>query len=383
MLSTDQLENALFQDGGALEPRTVAVFDFDGTLASSADNFVYEMPFDRAAEEHELKDLAHSIGLHYSGVGADEASHEREARYLRHVAQQTILDIAGEEVEPGWALGIAKRIQEAEGEWYVLTSRSSPSAVRRLFHFLHQHDLKPNQVFCVGRISKHLQIEHLLDLYPDSHVYFVDDLRYELERVRNNVSEPDRVSLCQVKTQGVSTIWSSDDEILNFYDELRSKMTDSKAKVIFNEQALSHATSLYTYHAQQRLHGFRYFFTATGIAGAAFGATFHDGAFGLSIAAALFGVIMSILFLLLDNRNQQLVDCDEQPMKAQQARLADLTGDKSMKIIIASDDCENANFLSIKLTYSTILPVTFLLLGGLWVVALLFSIWSSFPSQST
>lgn len=373
MLTPEQLENALFRDHDSQEPKTVAVFDFDGTLASEADHSVYEVPFDRSVEEHLLRDLAKSLGLNYSGSGTGDTSYEREARYLRHVSHQTALDIARDDIEPGPALKIAKRIQQAGGEWYILTSRSSLSAVRRLFHFLCQHDLKPNQVFCVGRISKHLQIDHLLNLYPDSRIYFVDDLRIELDRVARNVAEPDRVNLCQVETEGVSAIWSSDDQMLSFYEEMRSKMENNKR---FNEHALAHATTLYVYHAQQRLQGFRYFISATGLAVAAYAAALYQEAFVFSVGMALFGILTSVVFLLLDKRNEQLVMCDEKPMEEQQARLAALTSDLSFNIIEESNKLGRKTPLK---TYGRILPGTFLLLGFGWVAALIASMWLSVP----
>lgn len=380
LLTPEQLEDALFKEHDILEPKAVAVFDFDGTLVSPYDHYIYEAPYNRALEEQPLQTLASSLNLRYNGVGPDEASHEREARYLRHVAHQTVLYLADDDIELGPLFDTAKRVQRANGEWYVLTSRSSPSAVRRLFDFLHQHDLKPNQVFCVGRISKHLQIDHLLDLYPRSRIYFADDLVSELDKVAKNVSEPDRVAFCHAQAEPDARSWTEDNTISKFYDEMNSKMAEATNEHRFSEQALVHATTLYVYHAQQRLHGFRYFISATGLAVAAYAAAFHQEAFEFSIAMASFGILISIVFLLLDNRNRQLVECDEKPMIVQQARLAEQTDDQNVKIIAASDGSEKSNLFSARLAYGTILPGTFILVGLVWIIALIFSVYFSLPS---
>jgi len=66
----------------------------------------------------------------------------------------------------------------------------------------------------------------------------------------------------------------------------------------------------FSYHAEQRLHSFRFFLTVIGLLGAAYGFCMrspNESTYPVAIAVSLFSAICSIGFWMLDVRNTELV----------------------------------------------------------------------------
>jgi hypothetical protein len=151
------------------------VFDFDGVLSSNSEEQVYQAvpePDERGA----LERLAAEAGI---------VPELYDTRYLRHMIYQKIMHDIGAEIEPGPLLPLAQQLTRKGVPYYILTARSSPPAVARVLGFCEAHQLKPQELFFVGRVGKGRQL-HLVGRGDSSRriIYFEDSQRH----VRNSTS---------------------------------------------------------------------------------------------------------------------------------------------------------------------------------------------------
>ena len=151
------------------------VLDFDGVLASNREEQVYQAD-PEPAERLELEKIARTIDIEASLY---------DTRYLRHMVYQRILHDLGEEIEPGPLLPLAREFSEAGIPYYVLTARSSPPAIARVLQFCEQHELRPQELFFVGRVGKGRQLHLIGRGDPERRIIYFEDSR---RHVKNSTS---------------------------------------------------------------------------------------------------------------------------------------------------------------------------------------------------
>lgn len=154
---------------------TLLVFDFDGVLASNREEQVYQA----APEPDErpfLDDLAQRLAIDPNLY---------DTRYLRHLIFQQLQLELGEEIESGPLLPLARQMGAQGLSYYILTARSSPSAIVRTLAFCEKHELRPQEIFFVGRVGKGRQLRLIGSGHEGRRiVYFEDSLRH----VRNSTA---------------------------------------------------------------------------------------------------------------------------------------------------------------------------------------------------
>lgn len=150
--------------------RPCTVFDFDGVLASPVEDLVYKLP-ERAGERGVLSAEAARYGIN---------AEIYDTPYLRHLVLQSVLHASGELPGAGPLLPLAREMTRARHPFFILTARSGRAAVQRVFSFLDQHGLQPQEVFCVGRVPKGRQLALVAGAMPDERrvVYFEDTARH-------------------------------------------------------------------------------------------------------------------------------------------------------------------------------------------------------------
>lgn len=151
------------------------VFDFDGVLSSNSEEQVYQAVPD-PEERSGLERLAAEAGI---------VPELYDTQYLRHMIYQKIMHDIGAEIEPGPLLPLAQELTRMGAPYYILTARSSPPAIARVLSFCESHQLKPQELFFVGRVGKGRQL-HLVGRGDAARriIYFEDSQRH----VRNSTS---------------------------------------------------------------------------------------------------------------------------------------------------------------------------------------------------
>jgi hypothetical protein len=146
-------------------PNSIFVFDFDGVLTSQMEEQVYRL----SEIENERKRLEHHAGT--AGIDASLYS----TPYLRHLVFQSRYDRV---CQPHV---LAEFARELDVPYFVLTLRSGLHALQRMMTFLDVMHLYPQELFCVGRVSKARTLEALLEYWPDRHIVFFDDSMRHIE----------------------------------------------------------------------------------------------------------------------------------------------------------------------------------------------------------
>jgi hypothetical protein len=131
------------EDGAA-----VAVFDFDGVLCDPIEDRVY-----RLEEVPGEREILVAIAPRY---GLDARIYDTP--YLRHMLLQAILASKDELPARGPLFPLASELSAAGRPFFILTARSSVSAVKRMIGFLERHRLAPQEIFSVGRVAKGRQL---------------------------------------------------------------------------------------------------------------------------------------------------------------------------------------------------------------------------------
>jgi hypothetical protein len=148
----------------------VAIFDFDGVLCAPREDLAYKLP-ERPGERKHLSEAAR----HY-GINPDLY----DTPYLRHLVLQAILADRHILPERGPLLDLARELTLAARAFFVLTARSGRSAIDRALAFLDEHELRPQEIFFVGRVPKGRQLalirRTIVD--PTTLAYFEDSLRH-------------------------------------------------------------------------------------------------------------------------------------------------------------------------------------------------------------
>lgn len=152
------------------EQEPVAVFDFDGVLCAQNEDLVYKLE-ETKSEKPRLFAEARRFGL-------DPELYD--VPYLRHLVLQEALQEQDILPEPGPALRLAKEMSSEGRPFFILTARSGQAAVFRALSFLRNYRLRPQEVFCVGRVAKGRQLRMVREMINERRkvVYFEDSLRH-------------------------------------------------------------------------------------------------------------------------------------------------------------------------------------------------------------
>jgi hypothetical protein len=82
------------------------------------------------------------------------------------------------------------------------------------------------------------------------------------------------------------------------------------------EKRLEYARNFFAHHAKQRMDMFNYFLLFAGLALSAFANVFKDGHYGTSTIIAMVAALLTIVFMFLDRRNEELVHISEDSLEA-------------------------------------------------------------------
>lgn len=142
----------------------VYIFDFDGVIASQTDDDIYKL----APTVDELSLL--STAAECFGIRC----HDMEQRYQRHLLYQAAAWYLQLPIEPGPAL-IQARDSGERAQLFILTARSGWHAVERLRNFIYVSDIRPIEIYNVGRVKKDRQIELICREFHSKQVYYIED----------------------------------------------------------------------------------------------------------------------------------------------------------------------------------------------------------------
>lgn len=82
-----------------------------------------------------------------------------------------------------------------------------------------------------------------------------------------------------------------------------------------DKELRDYAWDWFEYHAGQRMTAFRFFLIFLGILGVGLSTAFKDGHLLLAGGIAVVGAFVSVAFLMLEMRNEQLVDVGREALK--------------------------------------------------------------------
>lgn len=119
---------------------------------------------------------------------------------------------------------------------------------------------------------------------------------------------------------------------------MRQATSMSKKNTQVDVEALAHAWSWFEVHAQQRIHGINLYLVGFALVMAGYSTLLELKSYRLAGVVAIAGVALSIVFLLLDERNRTLVKAGEAPLLELQRKLAADSGIESMRILENVDD---------------------------------------------
>ena len=143
--------------------------------------------------------------------------------------------------------------------------------------------------------------------------------------------------------------------------------------------ALQHGRELFIYHAGQRMASIRFYLVALGVVVAGYVGLFSKGSGGVTryeplsgIILGLIGLVITLCFWALDERNAQLVVIDETLLDAVERKLATRSNIIQYHIIRASN--ERAIWPQ-WLTYKAVMPLLFSFFASLSLATIIFSMW--------
>lgn len=143
---------------------SVYIFDFDGVVASGTEDQIYRRD-EADGERLHLERLEDRFNLR---------SRDMDFRYRRHLLFQELaleLDLS---IAKGPGFELAKWASD-HARLFILTARSGWAATSRLRAFLSQTQLKPIDLYQVGRVHKDRQIAKLVEELSPARVYYIED----------------------------------------------------------------------------------------------------------------------------------------------------------------------------------------------------------------
>jgi hypothetical protein len=145
-------------------PSAVYIFDFDGVITSRFEDDIYRLS-PRHDEIQLIEAAANHFQIHCAGM---------EQRYQRHLLYQAAAWILQLPIGPGPALHEAIEAGR-QSQLFILTARSGWHAVERLREFVRASDLRPTEIYNVGRVKKDRQIDLICREFRSKTVFFIDD----------------------------------------------------------------------------------------------------------------------------------------------------------------------------------------------------------------
>ena len=153
------------------DPDAVYLFDFDGVIAAGVEDHIYKLK-KQAGELDRLVEMERTLGLRIGDM---------EFRYRRHLVFQELAMRLELPIARGAGFPLAKWSSDY-ARFFVLTARSGWAATARVRSFLEMNDLKPIELYQVGRVHKDRQVLRTIEEFPDARVFYIEDSLAHLER---------------------------------------------------------------------------------------------------------------------------------------------------------------------------------------------------------
>ena len=153
------------------DPDAIYLFDFDGVIAAGLEDHIYKLE-EQTGEPERLLEIERSLCLRISDM---------EYRYRRHLVFQELALRLNLPIAKGAGYSLAKWASE-NARFFVLTARSGWAATARVRSFLEANDLRPIDLYQVGRVHKDRQILRTLEEFPGNRVFYIEDSLAHLER---------------------------------------------------------------------------------------------------------------------------------------------------------------------------------------------------------
>lgn len=349
--------------------RPVLVLDFDGVLAGSTPDKIYRLDYDASAEIR-LTEASRLLGVKTA---------EDDLRYRRFLTYEAAALELKLPIEPGPFLPVAKSCQEFGIPWFVVSARAGPAATQRLSEFLRTHELQPDNVFYVGRVSKDRQIIHVADKYKPRKIYIVEDNPRDVNDLERNLNDiPIHAEKIHIKKAEHSKT-NDENAVLHLCYSVIEVALAKKDNSInqnrtvssdFMRMALSHADAQFAHYASQRLVSLRLYLIIVGVTfGAIFSVLMEDVRSDFLLYSAIFGITVSILFLLLEIRNEQLVNTSEKALRSLENEMSLVLSNKNLRIIENTD----LDFLGLRklIRYSVIGRFIFLTIISIFMILII------------
>ncbi len=338
-----------------LEAPSIFIFEFDGVLACG-DEAQIENLTERKDEAAQLRAFGKKRCIDLEGRTIPE---QRKILY-----QVAALEL-NYGIQAGPCLDLAKQATDLGTEVFIFTTRSGLHAVGRMNAFLRDHKIRrlKNVCFFVAHEDFEDEIERVAVRFPycDVRVFLASDaLRKSL---RSNVKSipvpPNPTNLAALS-----------DRVKHVIDCADLSRRENLARRDDLKLALEHGRQIFQYHANQRHTAINYYFVI--VAGLVAGlATLYSRpeiwyrrgvgpaiGVGLGIGA----IFITVFFRLLEQRNRQLVDGDEELVKRAEKELARLSGLAEFETIVHSDIVEHR-----RITYRFLVATLLYLLMVLWL----------------
>lgn len=153
----------------------VPVFDFDGVLCSPIEDDLYKLP-PADDEIGLLREASRVFGLNCGSL---------PQQYQRHLLYQCAAFFLNLPIPDGPLLPVARKVQHRGMPWFILTARSGLYARWRLDQFLNAQGLKPTEIFGIGRVAKHLQLDLLSKEHPSKDIGFFEDSQKHIDQLKS------------------------------------------------------------------------------------------------------------------------------------------------------------------------------------------------------
>jgi hypothetical protein len=164
MNSVAHLADAIPLGDIKIKDNSVYIFDFDGVVASRNDDDIYKLS-PTIEEIPLLSASAECFGIRCNGM---------EQRYQRHLLYQAAAWRLGLCIEPGPAF--PQTLESGQrSQLFILTARSGWHAVERLRDFLDSSNIRPVEIYNVGRVKKDRQVQLICREFESKQIYYVED----------------------------------------------------------------------------------------------------------------------------------------------------------------------------------------------------------------
>ena len=392
--NSDELSQIL-NEAQEKSKKIAVLLDFDGVLASDFEHRIYKADENETCEQTILlKQAADIFHINHECIISK--------RYIRHLVYQAAAHELGLPIRPGQYISIAKWCDQHHVPWFVLTARSGMAAVKRLYHFLDDHSLKPLEIYDIGRVAKTEQLLLILrDKYSVREILFVDDeqntfdIILENENILKLLQEQNsdgsaKLSLYLAKNSSMDK--SEEQSILDTcYEQIQCALKTPSEDEDFekHKSALENSWRHFQHYANQRLITFRYMLL---IMVAVMGGYIQvllseDPNQWLLLTIGGVSILFILLFWGLEHRNEQLVDASEEGLKVGEKKYACSLRQPALQIIKATGKYDFITYsIIMRLTYFTLLILSYvgtlrpflMLVDGSLYKLMIFSITTNF-----